>query len=247
MSLYTPQNDVVQLQLSNAYTAGRSNTFTVASGGSQLGSAFPIRITVIQQSTYGQGASEVSTIYGVTGVSGNTISISGPLEGTVDRNFTIGDYLEARITAGYITDLNAAVGTLQTTTLTRSNNLSDVASASAARGNLGAGAASRVFGVAGAPTASATTPPILLNRGYASSGVEAACGTTPSGGPATLTLQTSPDGVNWSTLVAISIAAGSYMGTAPVTTAISPGTLVRGLWSAVNGVVNMTATLYLVG
>jgi hypothetical protein len=180
-------------------------------------------------------------------VSGNVLTLTGPLEGTIDRNYSVGDYVEARFTAGYVTDLNNAVNSLQTSALAKANNLSDVASVSTARTNLGAGAASRVFTLAGTPASNATTPPYLLNRGYTCNGVEAACGTAPSGGPATLTLQVSPDGVNWSTLVAVSIASGAYTGTATATTAISAGSLVRGYCSAVNGVANMTATLYLVG
>jgi hypothetical protein len=109
------------------------------------------------------------------------------------------------------------------------------------------GPAHRTFGAAGTPTLNATTPPVYLNRAYTCNGVEAGCDTTPSGSPATVTLQTSTDGVTWTTLVAVSIAAAAYTGTASATSSIAAGTLVRGKFTAVNSAANITATLYLVG
>ena len=116
----------------------------------------------------------------------------------------------------------------------------------AARTNLGLEQGNRTFGVSGTPTISTATPPIYLPTAVTCISAVAACGTAPTG-TATITLQTAPDGTTWSTLVAVSITTGNYSGTAAVTTAISAGTWVRGLFTAVNGVANMTTTLYIEG
>ena len=111
MSLYTPQDRVIGLQLLNAYTAG-SGSFTLKSGqGSQIAGPFPARATVIRASTYSQGSAEVSTIYGVTAVTGDVVTVSGAIDGTTDQNFSPGDYFELRSCAGYIKDLNTLVNT----------------------------------------------------------------------------------------------------------------------------------------
>jgi len=47
--------------------------------------------------------------------------------------------------------------------------------------------------------------------------------------------------------VAVSIAAGSYSGTATVTTALAAGTYLRATFTAVNSVANITATLSYLG
>ncbi len=129
------------------------------------------------------------------------------------------------------------------------NNLSDVTAATA-RTNLGVGAAHRSFGSSGgvAPTLNATTPPVYFNRAYTCDGLEAACDTAPSGGSATLQLQSSTDGTTYASLgTAISITTGNYSGTQALTSSIAAATWVRGKFTAVNGVINMNVTLYLKG
>jgi hypothetical protein len=42
-------------------------------------------------------------------VSGDNLTITGPLEGTADRDYAVGDWVDLRVTAGYVNDLNAAV------------------------------------------------------------------------------------------------------------------------------------------
>src|SRR6185312_10347817 len=134
--------------------------------------------------------------------------------------------------------------------LTVANNLSDVALAATSRANLGVGAAHRSFGSSGgvAPTIDSTTPPVLLARAYTCDGLEAACDTAPSGGPATVQLQSSDDGTTYTSLgAAVSIASGAFSGTQALSGVIAAGTLVRAKFTAVNGVVNMNVTLYLKG
>ena len=126
------------------------------------------------------------------------------------------------------------------------NNLSDL-TAVTARSNLSIMPGARSFGVSGTPALNATTPPIYLATAMTCAGVVAACGTTPSGSSATVTLQTAPDGTTWSTLATVSITVGSYSGTAACTTAISAGTYLRALFSAVNSAANITASLGLKG
>jgi hypothetical protein len=97
---------------------------TLAAGG---GAMFPslsagqwYRITVIQwQKAYSPSATIVNyTIYRATAVSGDTLTIAGPIEGTTDRNNALGDVVEVRVTAGTIGDLQGAVGALEAAAIT---------------------------------------------------------------------------------------------------------------------------------
>ena len=106
ISLNSLANNVSGLTLASNYTAG-TGSFTLSSGGS-LFPAAPCRMTVITAATY-QTSSETLTIYEVTGVSSNTITVSGAIEGTIDRNYSIGDKVNLRLTAGAVNDLNTAV------------------------------------------------------------------------------------------------------------------------------------------
>jgi hypothetical protein len=107
--------------------------------------------------------------------------------------------------------------------------------------------ATRSFGVQGTPVVNATTPPIFLDRPYTCNNLTAACGTAPSGGPVTVVIQTSTDGVSWTSLASgsVSIASGSYAGTQGCTTSISANTLLRAQFTVVNGAANVVTTLYL--
>lgn len=73
----------------------------------------PTRVTLVTAGTYGT-ATELLTIFGVTDVNGDILTITAPLEGTLDRNYAAGDYADLRVTAGYIVDLNIAVNGLLT-------------------------------------------------------------------------------------------------------------------------------------
>jgi hypothetical protein len=104
---YTPVNNVGGLQLASPRSVGGSGLVLLPGQGARV-AALPTRVTVITAATYGTTA-EVLTIFGVTGVSGDNLTITGPLEGTVDRNYNVGDYADFRVTAGYVNDLNAAI------------------------------------------------------------------------------------------------------------------------------------------
>jgi hypothetical protein len=104
---YTPINNVAGLQLASPRSAGGTSLVLLPGQGGRV-TALPTRVTVVTAGSYGTSA-EVLTIFGVTGVSGDTLTISGPLEGTTDRGYAAGDYADLRVTAGYVNDLNAAV------------------------------------------------------------------------------------------------------------------------------------------
>jgi hypothetical protein len=102
--LYTPVNNVFGLRLASPRSVGGSSLVLASGQGARL-TVLPTRITVVTAGTYGTSA-ELLTIFGVTAVSGDTLTITGPLEGTVDHNYAAGDYADLRVTAGYINDLN---------------------------------------------------------------------------------------------------------------------------------------------
>ena len=104
---YTSINNVDILQLASPRSVGGTSLALLPGQGAKL-TALPTRITVVTAGTYGS-PTEVFTIFGVTAVSGDILTVTGPLEGTVDHNYVAGDYADLRVTAGYITDLNAAV------------------------------------------------------------------------------------------------------------------------------------------
>jgi hypothetical protein len=72
----------------------------------------PVRFTVVTAATYGT-ASEVSTIYQATGISGDVLSGVLAIEGTTDRNYSVGDKVEARPTQGSFGDVYAAVNAIE--------------------------------------------------------------------------------------------------------------------------------------
>ncbi len=127
-------NNVIGLTLASAYTAG-GGSMTLSSGGSLLPTT-PFRMTVVTAATY-QTSSEALTIYEVTGVSGNVLTLAsngagGAIEGTTDRNYAVGDKVDLRLTAGAITDLNTAVAPAVTTGITATgSNQSGAAALSA--------------------------------------------------------------------------------------------------------------------
>lgn len=110
----TPVNNVSTTIALGGYTSG-SGSLTLTSGG---GGIFPAlvapnyyRVTVIQSgSAYLPSAgSGVYTIFKVTAVTGDVLTIAGTLDGTTDRNYVAGDVVEMRAVAGTFTDIHANI------------------------------------------------------------------------------------------------------------------------------------------
>jgi hypothetical protein len=89
-----------------ARTAGASSL--VVADGSLFGSTFPIIIATIRADT-------VLSILEVTARSGDTLTVSAAIEGTTDLDLMVGDLIEMRPTALAITEIHAAVHTLEAT------------------------------------------------------------------------------------------------------------------------------------
>lgn len=113
-TLATPLNNVSSKIGVAGYTAG-SGSIVLQSGG---GAQFPpptspnyYRVTVIQAAlAYSPTASSSSyTIFPVTSVSSDTLTIGLPLDGTSDRNYVQGDVVEIRETAGTISDIHTRI------------------------------------------------------------------------------------------------------------------------------------------
>jgi hypothetical protein len=157
-------------------------------------------------------AGQIVAAYEVTAQSGGSLTISGAEDGYSDAAMQAGDLIECRPMAGHFNEIWTT-----------------------ARGAI-------TFGVSGTPVVNATTPPILVASAITLTGMAAGCGTGPSGGSATVQLQTSTDGVTWSNLsgAVVSITNGNYSGTSSPTNAISANMLVRAQWTAVNGAANET-------
>jgi hypothetical protein len=107
---YTAINNVAGLQLASPRSSGGTSLALLPGQGLKV-TALPTRVTVVTAGTYGT-LNELLTIFGVTGVSGDTLTITGPLEGTTDRGYIAGDYADLRVTAGYVNDLNVALNNL---------------------------------------------------------------------------------------------------------------------------------------
>jgi hypothetical protein len=113
-SLSILKNNVSTTVGPTGYVAG-SGSLTLAPGG---GSAFPslsagqyLRVTVIQAAFARVPSASPSTftIFKVTAVAGDVLTIGGTFEGTLDRSYTAGDVVEMRLTAGLIEEIQAAV------------------------------------------------------------------------------------------------------------------------------------------
>ncbi len=105
----TPVDGAVGLQLASGYTAG-SGSFVLKSNQGLFFTTFPTIVTLITNATYNTGGAEVLCQYTVTGKSGDTLTGATAVTGFTDQNFLTNDYVEGRVAAKYITDLNAAVG-----------------------------------------------------------------------------------------------------------------------------------------
>jgi hypothetical protein len=114
-----PANNVVAQVGPSGYTAG-SGTLALAAG---QGGQFPAltgdqsyRLTVIQQAHAYDPLALPSqfTIYKATGRAGDTFTGLSAIEGTTDRAYVGGDVVDVRVTAGTLTDIQAAINNLET-------------------------------------------------------------------------------------------------------------------------------------
>ncbi len=108
-TLNTPVDGAVGLQLASPYVAG-SGSFALKSGQGSFFTAFPTIVTLITNGSYNTGAGEVLCEYIVTGKTTDTLTGATAVSGFTDQNFATNDYVEGRVSARYITDLNTAVG-----------------------------------------------------------------------------------------------------------------------------------------
>lgn len=233
-----------------------SGTTLVASGGSGT-------VTSIS----GSGAVETSPSP-ITGI--GTVRLAAVVDGAMLANKTGGssgpaatdfpsyfEYVFPSLIGALYYRGSSAWSTLagQTTTTKKFLTQTGTGSASAAPGwNVivagdiaGLSPGSHAFGVSGTPVLNAVTPPIFLDRAVTCDGLTVACGTAPSGGSLTVTLETSTDGTTWSALTsgAVSATTGTYSGTAACTTAISANTYVHGKFTAVNGAADVVAEMFI--
>ena len=130
-TFYTPinQNATNPTTVAANRSSGSSNlTVTDASGLGSPTPTNPIRLTV----TRGTPPLPL-TILGCDGIVGTLCSITGALDSYSDANLVVGDNVGVYCVAGDVIDVQNAVNAR----LVAASNLSDVASASAARTNLG--------------------------------------------------------------------------------------------------------------
>ena len=98
--------------LAAPYTVGSGVLVLNTGFGSLYGSTFPIRVTLITRDTYGS-TGEAQTIYQVTGRSGDVLTGVSATEGTVDRNYAVGDIVEMRFTAGEANLFSSSINALE--------------------------------------------------------------------------------------------------------------------------------------
>lgn len=98
----------------SGYTAGSGSMLLVLNGGTffpALGVGQFYKVTVIQAAFAYVPSAPVSTytIFKVTGVSGDTLTIDSTLEGTTDRNYAYLDVVEIRVTAGTLQTIDKSI------------------------------------------------------------------------------------------------------------------------------------------
>lgn len=104
-TLYTPVDGAIGLQLASPYTSG-SGSMTLKTGQGAFFVTFPTIVTAITQGTYNTGGGEVLCEYVVTGKSTDTLTGVTAVGGFTDRNFATNDFVEGRVSAVYIANLN---------------------------------------------------------------------------------------------------------------------------------------------
>ena len=102
---FIASDNVGGLQFAAGYTTGAGSMVLKTGQGAKF-TSFPCRVTAITNATY-QTSAEVLCSYTVTGVSTDTLTGVVPMAGYTDRNFAPNDYVEQRMMAEYITDLQS--------------------------------------------------------------------------------------------------------------------------------------------
>src|SRR5580698_8064459 len=137
---YTPNDNAIGLQLATAYTAGSGSIVLKTGQGSKFAN-FPTCVTLITNATYNTGATEILTVFTVTGKSGDTLTGVVVASGYTDTNYAINDYCEDRVNALYLVSvLNnlGATGLTPTTVKTSAYSavVGDFVPVSTASGNV---------------------------------------------------------------------------------------------------------------
>jgi len=112
-TIFRPHPNNVSTCLAAPYTAGSHTLALDAGTGVKFGTVFPLTVTVIRASTYGT-PDEFSIILNATARNGDTLTISGPIEGTTDHDFVVDDRVDVRWTDGLAKTIETAVNTLET-------------------------------------------------------------------------------------------------------------------------------------
>jgi hypothetical protein len=110
MSFSIPIDNLVALQLAAPYLAG-SGQFQLKSGQGALFTVFPTIVTLIQYATYNTGAQEIKVEYTVTGKTGDLLTGATVVSGYTDQAFSVNDYVEGRVSALYLTQVQNALST----------------------------------------------------------------------------------------------------------------------------------------
>jgi hypothetical protein len=168
LTLYPAVDGVVQDTLALPYVAG-SGTMTLASGGSTF-SGNPTKFSVITALSYNQGPSEVLAVFQCTGQSGNVLSGVSALAGSTDQNFPAGSYVEIRINAIDVNNLeilvaplNAPGATGYVLTSTGTGTAPTWQAASSGSGTVTTASVVSANGFAGTVANPTTTPAITLS------------------------------------------------------------------------------------
>lgn len=115
--LTNPKNNIIKLQLASNYVVG-SGTMVLQAGQGANFTSFPTYFTAISNSSYGTGQAEFKAGYMATGKTSDTLTGVSTITGYTDLPFFAGDYIEQRVSAQYVIDLNTAVGSMQSSTAT---------------------------------------------------------------------------------------------------------------------------------
>jgi hypothetical protein len=124
MTIFRPHPNNVSTCLAAPYSAGSGSLVLDAGTGIKFGTVFPLTVTVIRASTYGT-PEEFSIILNATARNGDTLTISGAIEGTIDHDFVADDRVDVRWTDGLAKTIESAVNTLETTSVSTASTYLD--------------------------------------------------------------------------------------------------------------------------